>query len=158
MWLCIHNIREKIRDIEAKNYFELALSIMKTTGNRQGEAVYYRRLGKLLLSSGKHNKGKECLEKAIQIDMQLGNKICLEVDYEELLLFYKLGKYERAREYLERALTIWFIYILLSDNLWVWDPTPLPSLNRSFSHIWNLSCHGRVKIGRHMILFVKLIV
>ncbi|PFX13016.1 Tetratricopeptide repeat protein 28 [Stylophora pistillata] len=99
-------LHAKTRFIEAKNYFELALSIMKTTGNRQGEAVYYRRLGKLLLSSGKHNKGKECLEKAIQIDMQLGNKRCLAVDYEELLLFYKLGKYEKAREYLERALTI----------------------------------------------------
>ncbi|PFX22750.1 Tetratricopeptide repeat protein 28 [Stylophora pistillata] len=114
-WLTMCNssgFREYFRELllhaetrikEAKSFFELAVNIMKMTGKRQGEAKYYGEL----LSSGEHDNGKQCLEIAIEINMQLCDKSCVAENYRKLgLLFYKLGKYKKAREYMEKALTI----------------------------------------------------
>ncbi|XP_022795225.1 G-protein-signaling modulator 2-like [Stylophora pistillata] len=143
-WLTMCNssgFREYFRELllhaetrikEAKSFFELAVNIMKMTGKRQGEAKYYGEL----LSSGEHDNGKQCLEIAIEINMQLCDKSCVAENYRKLgLLFYKLGpripgesshyqnrtgdrdgnlrklfqslgNNEKAREYLQKALTI----------------------------------------------------
>ena len=46
---------------EEKKFCELAINVMKMTGNRQKEAECYRRLGVLLCSLREYNKGKEYL-------------------------------------------------------------------------------------------------
>ena len=92
---------------EEKKFCELAINVMKMTGNRQKEAECYRRLGVLLCSLREYNKGKEYLKMALAIQIKIGDRNGEATSYARIgILFMSLGKYDTAREYLEKALAI----------------------------------------------------
>ena len=47
-----------LRPEEEKKFLELAIKVMKMTGNKQMKAKCYSRLGLLMCSSGEYDKGK----------------------------------------------------------------------------------------------------
>ena len=92
---------------EEKKFLELAIKVMKTTGNKQIKAKCYRRLGLLLWSSGEYDKGKEYFDLALAIYIEIGDRHGEATSYENLAtLFMLLREYDKAREYLEKALAI----------------------------------------------------
>ena len=114
-WLTLCNspgFEEYLRELslhpeEEKKFLELAINVMKMTGNRRGEADCYRGLGLLLCSSGEYEKGKEYFEMALAINIKLGDKSCIATNYmDQGGVLKSLGKYDKSREYLKKALAI----------------------------------------------------
>ncbi|PFX24780.1 Tetratricopeptide repeat protein 28, partial [Stylophora pistillata] len=92
---------------EARRFCESAMTIMKTNGDAQGEAVSYGNLGVLFQVLGKYDKAREYQEKALAITIEIGNREAQAASYGNLgTLLRSLGKYDKAREYQEKALAI----------------------------------------------------
>lgn len=92
---------------EAECLYKKALSIMKETGDGNGEARCYRGLGVVLKRIGEVGKAEEYLKKAIVIRKETGDRQGEADDYEGLgNIFQALAEYVKAKEYLQKALKI----------------------------------------------------
>ena len=93
--------------VEAKELNERAITIMRESRDKRGEANSYGNLGIVFRSLGDYVKAKEYHEKALAISMK--------IDYREGeatacgnlgTVFQSLGDYVKAKEYYEKALAI----------------------------------------------------
>ena len=92
---------------EAKELYERAIPLMRTTGNRRAEAISYGGLGKLFTAACKYVKAKKYYEKALAISIEIGDREGEAAYYGNLgRVFESLGEYVKAKEYLEKALAI----------------------------------------------------
>ena len=92
---------------EAKEYYERAIPVMRTTGNRKEEAITYGGLGNVFCALGEYVKAKENHEKALAISMEIGDRKQEAAQYGNLgAVFKSLGEYVKAKEYHEKALAI----------------------------------------------------
>ncbi|PFX11315.1 Tetratricopeptide repeat protein 28 [Stylophora pistillata] len=92
---------------EAKAFYGLAVNIMETNGDKQGEALCYVNLGALYHSIGEYDKCRKHLEKALALSIKNGYRQLEATSYGNLgALFQSLDKYDKARERQEKALTI----------------------------------------------------
>ena len=88
-------------------YLEKALAIRTQIGDRVGEAMYYRELGKVSQLLGNYDKAQEYYMKALTIRTQIGDKKGEAVVYRNLgTVFQSLGNFNKAREYYKKALAI----------------------------------------------------
>ncbi|PFX29041.1 Tetratricopeptide repeat protein 28 [Stylophora pistillata] len=95
------------RNLGAREYQEKALAMQIEIGNKQGVAASYGNLGTLLQSLGKYDKAREYQEKALAIRIEIGNKEGEAASYGNVAtLFESLGKYDKAQDYQEKALAI----------------------------------------------------
>ncbi|PFX13030.1 Tetratricopeptide repeat protein 28 [Stylophora pistillata] len=93
--------------VEARTFYELAISIMETNGDKRGEAVCYGNLGTLHHSIGEYENCSRHVSKALALSIKNGYRDGEAASYGTLgTLFQSLGKYDKAREYEEKALTI----------------------------------------------------
>ena len=92
---------------EAKEHYERAIPVMRTTGNRREEAITYGGLGNVFRSLGEYVKAKENHEKALTISREIGDREVEAAQYGNLgAVFQSLGGYVKAKEYHEKALAI----------------------------------------------------
>ena len=92
---------------EAKELYERAIPVMRTTGNRRGEAITYGGLGNMFRHAGEYLKANECQEKALAISMEIGDRDGEATCYANLGgVFRSLGDYVKAKQYQEKALAI----------------------------------------------------
>ena len=88
-------------------YLEKALAIRTQIGDRVGEAMYYRELGKVSQLLGNYDKAQEYYMKALTIRTQTGDREGEAVIYRNLgTVFQSLGNFNKAREYYKKALAI----------------------------------------------------
>ena len=93
--------------VEAKELYEIAISIMNKTGNRKYEACACADLGTVLYFLKEFTKSIEYLEKALAITIEIGYRKGEGAWYGNLgSVFISLGDYVKANEYLEKALKI----------------------------------------------------
>ncbi|KAL9960842.1 hypothetical protein ACROYT_G034347 [Oculina patagonica] len=93
--------------IEAKELYERAITIMRETGNKKGEAASYGHLGNVFHSLGDYVKAKEFYEKALAINMEIDDRDGEASGYGSLgTVFRSLGDYVKAKEFYEKALAI----------------------------------------------------
>ena len=101
----IYICREKY--LEAKEFCERAITIMKEIGDRNGEAMAYGNLGIVFQSLSDYVKAKEYHEKSLAITIELGDRNVEVANYGNLgIVFQSLGDYVKAKEYHEKALAI----------------------------------------------------
>ena len=92
---------------EAKELYERAIPVMRTTGNRREEAITYGGLGNIFQYVGEYVKAKEYHEKALEISMEIDDREGKATCYANLgKVFHSLGEYIKAKEYHEKVLTI----------------------------------------------------
>ena len=92
---------------EAKELYQRAIPVMRTTGNRREEAITYGELGKLFQNVAEYIKAKEYNEKALAISIEIGDREGEATCYGNLgTVFQSLGEYVKAKEYIEKALAI----------------------------------------------------
>ena len=92
---------------EAKELYERATPVMRTTGNRREEAIIYGGLGHLLKSLGEYVKANKYYEKALAISIEIGFRDGEALWYLDLgTVFRSIGEYVKANEYYEKALAI----------------------------------------------------
>ena len=60
--------------MEAWKFYESAINIMKTMGNTHGQALCYTKLGVMYQSQSQYNKAQEYREKALAINIEIGNR------------------------------------------------------------------------------------
>ena len=88
-------------------YLEKALAIRTQIGDRVGEAMYYRELGKVSQLLGNYDKAQEYYMKALTIRTQIGDKKGEAAIYRNLgTVFQSLGNFSKAQEYYKKALAI----------------------------------------------------
>ena len=101
----IYNQRSKY--VEAKQFYEKALSIMIETGNNRGVGTCYGNLGTVFHAVGQYTKAEEYLQKALVIRKEIGDKKGEASDYGNLgTVFRSVGQYAKAGEYHQKALAI----------------------------------------------------
>ena len=87
-------LQDQSKFVEAREFYDRAMKIMKTNGDKQGKAICYRNLAKYL-------------EKALAIRTQIGDRVGEAMYYRELgKVSQLLGNYDKAQEYYMKALTI----------------------------------------------------
>ena len=92
---------------EAKEHYERAIPVMRTTGNRRRETIAHGGLGNVFRSLGEYVKAKEYHEKALTIATEIGDRTGQAAQYGNLgTVFQSLGKYVKAIEYHEKACAI----------------------------------------------------
>ncbi|CAH3131573.1 unnamed protein product [Pocillopora meandrina] len=100
-------LRVQSKFMEAWNFYESAINIMKTIGDTHGQGVCYIKLGKMFQSLNQYDKAREYQEKALAITIEIGDRYGEATNYGNLgTLFQSLGHYDKAREYQEKALAI----------------------------------------------------
>ena len=91
----------------AEENLQLALTIRKDIGDRNGETGSYRYLANVFLSIGDYGKAKEHLDEALTISKEIGDRKGESTAYGNLgNVFFSLGEYGKAKEYFEKALAI----------------------------------------------------
>ena len=92
---------------KAKRLYMKALTIIKETGEKDGEAACYANLGNVFHSLSEYVKAEEYLQKALQIKTEIGDKDGQAACYGNLgNVFESLSEYVKAEEYLQKALQI----------------------------------------------------
>ena len=95
------------RFVEAKEFYESAINIMKTISDQREESVANANLGNVCYSLGEYGKAKEYLEKALAMTKEIGDRNGEARAYGNLgSVFDSLGEYGKAKEYLEKALAM----------------------------------------------------
>ncbi|XP_078358260.1 uncharacterized protein LOC144643021 [Oculina patagonica] len=93
--------------VEARELCEKAITILRETDDREGEANAYGNLGTVFQSLGEYAKAKEHYERALAIRMEIGDRKGEAAVYGNLgTVFQSLGEYVKAKEYHEKALAI----------------------------------------------------
>ena len=86
--------------MEAWKFYESAINIMKTMGTHMARHYVYANLGVMFQSQSQYNKAREHQEKALVINIEIGNRNREASNYGNLgTLFQSLGQYDKAREY-----------------------------------------------------------
>ena len=92
---------------KAKELNEKALEIMIETGNREGEALCYGKLGTVSQSLGSYLKAVNYFHKALAIKKEIGDRRGETACYRSLgPAFHSLGQYLKSEECLQKALAI----------------------------------------------------
>ena len=100
-------LQDQTKFVEAREFYERAIKIMKTNDDKIGKAICYGNLAPLLYSFREYDKCKKYLEKALAIRTQIGDRVGEAMYYRELgKVSQMLGNYDKAQEYYMKALTI----------------------------------------------------
>jgi len=92
---------------KAIEFFEKALAIDESMGNKAGMAIAYGNLGNVYYIQGNLTKAIEFFEKALAIDESMGNKAGMAIAYNSLgLVHYTQEDLTKAIEFHEKALAI----------------------------------------------------
>ena len=84
-------LQDQSKFVEAREFYERAMKIMKTNDDKQGKAICYRNLAKYL-------------EKALAIRTQIGDRVGEAMYYRELgKVSQFLGNYDKAQVYYMKA-------------------------------------------------------
>ena len=67
-------LRVQSKFMEAWKFYESAIDIMKTIGDKHGQVVCYKRLGTMFQSLNQYDKARECQERALAITIEIGNR------------------------------------------------------------------------------------
>ena len=102
-----HLCDQQYRYTEAKELYKRAISIMKLTGNRKGEASAYGNIGIMSYVLGEYDKAIEYLGKDLAIRIEIGDRQGIGTAYGNLGAVFKcLGKYDKAKECFGKTLAI----------------------------------------------------
>ena len=92
---------------EAKELYEIAISIMNKTENRKDKAYACAGLGVVLYSLSEFTKSIKYFKKALAIAIEIGDRQGEGTRYESLgTVFFSLGDCVKANEYYEKGLAI----------------------------------------------------
>ena len=92
---------------KAKQYYQRAIDLTKSTADKETEAKCYLALGGLSYSRSEYHKAKRCYEKAVAITVSYGDRIREAIIYGNLgRVVQSLGEYDKAEKYYKKALEI----------------------------------------------------
>ena len=92
---------------KAKQYYQRAIDLTKSTADKETEAICYLALGGLSYSRSEYHKAKRCYEKAVAITVSYGDRIREAIIYGNLgRVVQSLGEYDKAEKYYKKALEI----------------------------------------------------
>ena len=92
---------------KAKQYYQRAIDLTKSTADKETEAKCYLALGGLSYSRSEYHKAKRCYEKAVAITVSYGDRIMEAIIYGNLgRVVQSLGEYDKAEKYYKKALEI----------------------------------------------------
>ena len=93
---------------KALKYLQKALQITNEIGDKEGQAACYANIARVFESLGEHDiKAEQYLQKALGISKEIGNKR-VEATCDSNLgdVLYREGRYLKAKEYHEKALSL----------------------------------------------------
>ena len=92
---------------KAKQYYQRAIDLTKSTADEETEAKCYLALGGLSYSRSEYHKAKRYYEKAVAITVSYGDRIREAIIYRNLgRVVQSLGEYDKAEKYYKKALEI----------------------------------------------------
>ena len=92
---------------KAKQYYQRAIDLTKSTADKETEAKCYLALGGSSYSRSEYHKAKKYYEKAVAIMVSYGDRIREAIIYGNLgTVVQSLGEYDKAEKYYKKALEI----------------------------------------------------